>query len=246
MKLVSLVWMIVLAVMLGITNIHADSLLVDRGLPTINLNNAAGGLRSNVAWVDGSYSASNYAVFGDSFQNTSAYVWNINSIQLWIVKSVETTQLWGGIGSNIEIISQNPTISNTSYGDGSTYQGSLGSYKDMYEVKFDVDITLAPSQIFKFFLDGTGGEYTIPFAHASNAALSGSNQQGSDDFLLSANIVNGAFDSSSVNTWTSDGNGWDKASDLNVKVYGTVPEPGSILLLSMGIGMLGLAGWRKK
>ena len=30
----------------------SDVLLVDRGLPTANLNNAASSLRSNVAWAD--------------------------------------------------------------------------------------------------------------------------------------------------------------------------------------------------
>ena len=44
------------------------SLVVDRGLPTANLNNAAGADRSNVAWSNG-----NDWVSGDSFTVGSAW-----------------------------------------------------------------------------------------------------------------------------------------------------------------------------
>jgi hypothetical protein len=112
----------------------------------------------------------------------------------------------------------------------------------MSQVDFTVNITLAPGQTYDFFLDGTGGNYTIPFLHASNAALSGSPQDGADNLMLQANVIGGSINS--VAPWTSLNNGWDKASDINVQVFGTpVPEPttmiaGALLLLPFGASTL--------
>ena len=78
------------------------------------------------------------------------------------------------------------------------------------------------------------------FLHASNAALSGSPQDGSDNLMLAGIYSAGTV--SSVETWTSAGNGWDKASDVNVQVLGTVPDAGStVLLLGLALTGLGLA-----
>lgn len=115
----------------------------------------------------------------------------------------------------------------------------------MYRIDFAVAITLAPGQVYNFFLDGTGGTYTVPFLHASNRLLSGSPQQGADDLMLEATIVNGAVDPLSVSSWTSLGNGWDKASDFNVVATGTVPDAGSTVTL-LGSALLGLGLLRRK
>lgn len=113
----------------------------------------------------------------------------------------------------------------------------------MHQVDFAVNIVLAPGQTYDFFLDGSGsgdGTY-VPFVHASNAALSGSPQDGADDTMLYAEVINGVVDPTSVGPWTSLGDGWDKASDVNVQVIGTpVPEPttmiaGVLLLLPFGV-----------
>ena len=123
-----------------------------------------------------------------------------------------------------------------------SYQGSSGAFRDMYQVDFTVSIALAAGQTYAFFFDGTGGDYTVPFVHASNAALSGSPQDGADDTMLWVNILNGT--AGVPETWTSLGNGWDKASDVNVQVFGAVvPEPttylaGALLLLPFGVSTL--------
>jgi hypothetical protein len=219
------------------------ALLVDRGLPTDNLNNAAGADRSNVAWAFTQYTSSDYWLVGDTFQNTSSQTWSINSIRLWTVGQTDTAILRGGIdGSTIGV------ISDATYADPSSslYQGSSGSYIAMHQIDFAVNITLAPGQVYDFFLDGSGSEagIVVPFVHASNAALSGSPQNGADNLMLYAEVVNGSVVQGSVGQWSSLGDGWDKASDVNVQVFGTpVPEPttmiaGALLLLPFGASTL--------
>ena len=111
----------------------------------------------------------------------------------------------------------------------------------MYRVDFTVDMNITGGQKYNFFLDGLypPGPYT-PFLHASNAALSGSTQQGADGLMLYLDKTTGL-----VTIWDSYGNGWDKSSDFNVQVQGSqVPLPGTVLLL--GSGLAGLAFYRRR
>jgi hypothetical protein len=64
--------------------------------------------------------------------------------------------------------------------------------------------------------------------------------------MLYANVVGGIVDSGSVGTWTSLGNGWDKASDVNVQVFGSVPEPETYALFLAGLLPLVFAARRRK
>lgn len=226
--------------------------LVDRGLPTANLNNPAGTDRSNVAWLFGGYTAADYWVVGDSFQNTSSSTWFIDGIRLWVTTPVATASLWGGTaesgvyGSTAGTISLSPATYSAPDANGFyTYQGYSGSYLDMWQLDFPVSATLAPGETYNFFLDGTGnGSYVIPFVHASNAERSGSPQEGADDLMLGAQVVNGVFLDSTIESWTCLGNGWDKASDVNVQVFGSVPDGGLTAML-LGLGLVGLGGVRR-
>lgn len=225
------------------TAARADALLLDRGLPVANLNNAAGANRSNVAWAFSAFTSNDYYMVGDTITNTGAEAWHITSIRLWTVGQTDSAVLRGGVaGSTVGV------ISSTTYGDPFTsiYQGSSGSMVRMYQIDFAVDLMLAGGATYQFFLDGSGsagaGQGTsIPFLHASNAALSGSPQDGADDQMLYAEVINGVVDTPNIGAWTSLGNGWDKASDINVQVFGNVvPEPASVALV--GVALLGLAG----
>jgi len=64
--------------------------------------------------------------------------------------------------------------------------------------------------------------------------------------MLYAEVVGGILDPTSVGTWDSSTDGWDKSSDVNVQVSGapaSVPEPftyfaGALLLLPLGVGAI--------
>jgi hypothetical protein len=116
----------------------------------------------------------------------------------------------------------------------------------MYQLDFQVNFSLLPGQTYNFFLDGTGnGQYVIPFAHASNKDLSGSTQQGSDDQMLRATVDSGVLNPATITSWSSKGYGWDKPSDLNVQVFGTVPDAGGTMLL-LGTALAGLGLIRRR
>ncbi len=244
--------------------------LVDRGLPTANLNNAAGGNRSNVAWADSesSSSPSEYWIPGDSFAISGSGTYQVTDIRVWEVANGPTApgylptgqSLLGGLasGSTFSQIDSGYTVTPVTYSDGSTYQGQSGNYWNLYQLDFSVNLTLAAGQTYNFFLnspfvagDASGSTYYNAFLHASNAALSGSPQDGSDGTFLWLD-VNGA--SQTVQTWDSGTGagtagfpaGWDKNSDGNVQVFGSsVPDSANTLAL-FGFSLVGLALLRQK
>lgn len=222
--------------------------LVDRGLPTSNLNNSAGANRSNVGWLFSQYTSADYWLVGDTFQNTSSHTWNITSIRMWSFKPVSNVSIWGALAGSLSFGA--PTIgtitAGAQYANGQTYQVPNGNFKEIYQLDFQVNFSLLPGQTYNFFLDGTGnGNYEIPFAHASNKDLSGTPQDGSDDSMLYAEVVGGNLDTTTIGDWSSKGNGWDKPSDVNVQVFGTVPDAGSTLML-LGTTLAGLGLIRRR
>lgn len=235
----------VLLTALLISSAIAAPILVNRGLPTINLNAAAGADRSNVAWAFTDFTSDDYYVVGDSFVNTSSQTWAIDSIRLWTVGLTESAVLRGLTGG-----SSLGTITNATYPDSaSSLYGAAGLA--LHQIDFAVNFLLAPGQTYSFFLDGAGsaasGQGTsVPFAHASNAGLSGSPQDGADDLILYARILDGILDPLSVGGMDTAGIGWYKSSDLNVQVFGNaIPEPAALSLTLLGLGFLGLLAMRR-
>ncbi len=224
--------------------------LVDRGLPTANLNNVAGADRSNVGWLFSQYTTGDYWVVGDTFQNTSSHAWNITSIRMWSFKPVSNVSIWGALAGTMSFgaPTSGTITSGAQYANGQTYQLPNNNFKEIYQLDFQVNFSLLPGQTYNFFLDGTGNDnYEIPFAHASNKDLSGSPQEGSDDSMLYAQVIGGDLDTTSIGNWSSGdpGWGWDKPSDVNVQVFGTVPDAGSTMML-LGSALAGLGLIRRR
>ena len=212
------------------------ALLFDRGLPTANLNNAAGGNRSNVAWADTT------GLVGDDFTLGGTGSYYVNTITVWSTSS--TGSLWfGTAGGTITNLGTTAASSAVTYSDGTSYQKTAGAFANLYQLDFTVNRVLSGSTTYQFFLDGPVTNAAYPFLHSSNAALSGSTQQGADNTLLLATIANGSV--TKVEQWTSLGNGWDKTSDANIQVNGsTVPIPAAVWLL--GSGLVGLISLRRR
>lgn len=230
-------------------------LLFDRGLPTANLNNVAGASRSNVAWSFG-----NDWITGDDFTiGVSGEVYVVTKVRGWSVQGTpgvtkmgdrfKSVTLYGGpVGSALSplesgdlalgsSVNSNPNITHTrvQYADLTDYQGSSGPYIQLWQHDLDhLTWVINGGQQYRFATDGLLQDDAVYywFNHASNAALSGSPQQGADGFFLGwdrNDLVLPYF-------WDSDDSadgGWDKSSDINVQVFGE----------KLGEGMATGGGW---
>ena len=142
-------------------------LLVNRGLPTANLNDPYGNA-SNA-----SFGGMEPLVVGDTFSvGVAGTTYAINDIRVWVVGEppAPTTLLGGYVSNGSAGIS---TISTTIISDSVvTYAGGVPYYDGVYpihQVDFNVDMLLNGGQSYYFFAQGSDPAYS-PFLSASNAS----------------------------------------------------------------------------
>jgi hypothetical protein len=234
----------------------ADSaLVVDRGLPQANLNNASGTARSNVRW-----SWYDHGFVGDDFTvGAAGERWVIDSIRVWTVPGTAGNQAarlgefyqdvrlyFGGAARDLTPVSTaqlsadsdeigNPDVRVTeATQNGALMYDDFGTPLRIWQVEFtNLNLTVAGGMKQRFGVWGNGRAvpgsedktYTW-YNHASNAALSGARQDGADGEMLLFDAAGRADQA-----FKAQGNGWDKVADINVQVFahrvGGRPAPAS-------------------
>jgi hypothetical protein len=90
------------------------AMIVDRGLPTANLNDTAGANRSNVSWGEPDLSYFD----GDTFTVPSTGTWSVDTIRVWFV----------GYGANNNAnLTDDTFLGDQHFGNLSLYVGGVGS-----------------------------------------------------------------------------------------------------------------------
>jgi hypothetical protein len=209
--------------------------IFERALPTANLNDTAGANRSNVSWAPGD---SSY-ILGDDFTLASDSV--INSLSVWEVSNngAPTTEfgsisLYAGADPNLSLIS---SIYSSSLVSGYQYQGSSGAFYDVYKITFSgLNWSVPGGVLYDFGIGATAGTESSLFLHGSNAALSGSTQNGADGVFLGFDGPPYSY-TFAIDSAAGEVPLWDKSSDINVEIDGSaVPEPATFGLLAIGAG----------
>lgn len=218
-------------------------LVVDRGLPQANLNDASGSARSNVRWAipaDG--------FLGDDFTiGAPGEKWVIDSIRTWTVPGVhgkdplhlgdfyqDVRLYFGGSTGDLTPTASARLTEGTDSVSGAAVRitESSGSaiplYDDfghslrIWQVEFTrLNLPVDGGVKYRFGvwgmgrpIPGTDGKNYMWFNHASNAGLSGVPQDGADGVILQFDATGRA-----TGDFQAQGHGWDKPSDVNVQVF---------------------------
>lgn len=233
-----------LVVLIAVPVFAADStLVVDRGLPQVNLNNSSGPVRSNVRW-----SWHDQGFLGDSFTiGNPGERWVIDSIRTWTVPGSAADQanqlgdfyqdvrLYFGrsAGDVTPLHAASLTAGSNDTGDaniqitdasqnGTALYDDFGTALRVWQVDFtNLNLVVDGGATYRFGVWGSGrpiagsdGKNYQWFNHASNAALSGTTQDSADGVMLLFD-AGGRF----KGTFNTNGSGWDKSADINVQVF---------------------------
>lgn len=218
-------------------------LVFDRGLPQANLNMVSGENRSNIKWSLGPD-----GFLGDDFViGAPGEHWVIDSIRTWAVPeiAVNSSKHLGDLFQDVRLYfgttegglspiasgrftpgtdaTDNSNISVTdATAAGAIPYDNLGTALRVSQLDFaNLNRTVDGGTHYRFGVWGMGraipgqdSKTYLWFNHASNAAKAATTQDGADNTMLMFG-TGGEFSG----TFTSEGNGWDKASDVNIQVF---------------------------
>jgi hypothetical protein len=215
-------------------------LVVDRCLPQANLNDASGSARSNVRWAvpaDG-FLGEDFTIGAPGER------WIIDSMRTWTVPGVRSADSLhlGDFYQDIRLYFGGPSADLTPVATARLTAGSesvgganvriseaaaplyddFGRSMRVWQVEFTrLNLPADGGVKYRFgvwgmgrSIPGTDGKTYMWFNHASNAALSGSPQDGADGVILQ-------FDAAgrTAGELRFEGHGWDKSADINVQVF---------------------------
>jgi len=209
----------------------AQVLVFDRGLPTGNLNGAAGANQSNIEWADIETLPETPWLPGDDFTLAGSGTYTVKKIRVWSTDNVGLSLRGGAAGGPVTVISSTYTATPVTYANSQGYQVLAGGFLQLYQIDFSVTISLNGGVTYRYFLDGpataSGADFMGVRLHGSNAALSGSPQAGADNTFLFLGNDGTVY---TWNTLTGGGTycpgcvGWNKTSDANVQVFAFAPQ----------------------
>jgi hypothetical protein len=220
------------------------ALLVDRGLPQANLNNASGDYRSNIRWssYEGGFLGDDFTVggLGESFVIDTIRVWTVPGVSAFDPDHLgdfyqDVRLYFGGSDDSVTPVvtgllkpgadqSSNPNIliSDTAAA-GTVPYDDFGTYMRVWQIDFtQLNLAVQGGVKLRFAAWGLGrpaahraGKTYAWFNAASNAELSSAKQEGADGAMLLF-TSGGEF----RGEFNGKGAGWDKTSDIDVQVFG--------------------------
>jgi hypothetical protein len=231
-----------LALTIAVPLFAQSEMVVDRGLPKVNLNNTSGAARSNVRWGQ-----DNEGFLGDDFKiGAPGERWVIDAIRTWTVpgtaahhpdhlgdafqdvrlyfgaKTKDLTPVSAGSFVEASDTNENPNIlASEATANGEIAYDDFGTSLRVWQIEFrGLNLTVNGGETYRFGVWGLGRQIPgeekpyIWFNHASNADLSGSRQDGADGAMMTFD-GSGRFQQS----FRAKGGGWDKDADINVQVF---------------------------
>lgn len=238
------------AITLTAQTVSAAELLVDRGLTDTGTNDSNISTRTN--WSSGFIDPKEGGgLDGDDFTlPTEAATYHIANIRIFMADyfpygaTLTPADMFNSIdlllgtstSSPLASLGVAPTVTQVTYPNGQNYGSHL---VNIYALDYATDINAAGGTKFYFAAlpdakaipggPGPSGEtYYESFLHSTAVgALTGYNS-GADGVLLHF-VANGTY----VDTWSTT-DGGIVATDLNVQVTGTAPEPVTLSMLALG------------
>jgi hypothetical protein len=250
MKLVSLLALATVAASAA----DPSTLIVDRGLPQSNWNNAAGvKQRSNVRWT-----LYEQGFVADEFRvGAAGEKWVIDKVRVWTVPGArgEDPATLGDFYSDVRLyagpadgdLQQIVRAELAPGGNGNSAQvritdgvmegaplyDDFGAHYRIWQVDFtDLNMAVAGGESYRFGALGKGRDKQAWFTHGANADQSEARQDGADGKLFLYD-TEGKF----AGDYVATGKAWNKSADLNVQVFAHLAAD-----LSLENGRLALRG----